>query len=99
MQGGMRVKRRYQPRGEQFAVVKEISGGSRVSALCEDGNVRMGRIIGKMKKRVWIRPNDLLIVVPWVVQSDKKCDVIYRYTGIEKDRLKRKNFIPEIVDI
>jgi len=95
----MRVRRPYKPKEEQFAIVKEISGGSRVSALCEDGNVRMGRIIGKMKKRVWIRPNDLLIVVPWVVQSDKKCDVIYRYTSVEKDRLKRKKFLPELMNI
>ena len=99
MELGMRVKLPYKPRNEQFAVVKEISGGSRVTALCEDGNVRMGRIIGKMKKRVWIRPNDLLIVRLWVIQSDAKCDVIYRYTGIEKERLKRKKLIPEIVNI
>jgi translation initiation factor 1A len=95
----MRARQPYKPKGELFAIVKEMSGGSRVSALCEDGHSRVGRIIGKMKKRVWIRPNDLLIVVPWVVQSDKRCDVIYRYTGIEKERLKRKGLLPELMDI
>ena len=95
----MRVKTPYKPKGELFAVVKDMVGGSRVSALCEDGHVRTGRIIGKMKKRIWIRPNDLLIVVPWVVQSDIKCDVVYRYTKTEKDRLKRKKLIPEVVNI
>ena len=52
---------------------------------------------GKMKKRVWIRPNDLLIVVPWVVQTDSKCDVVYRYTKSEKERLNKKNLVPEVV--
>ena len=93
----MRVKTPYKPKGELYAVVKEMVGGSRVSALCEDGKVRTGRIIGKMKKRVWIRPNDLLIVVPWVVQTDSKCDVVYRYTKSEKERLNKKNLVPEVV--
>jgi len=95
----MRVKTPYKPRGEMYAVVKEISAGSRAVVYCEDGNTRMGRIIGKLKKRVWIRANDLLIVVPWTVQSDKKCDIIYRYVITEKERLKKLNFIPEEMQI
>jgi translation initiation factor 1A len=95
----MRVKLPYKPRGEMFAVVKDMAGGSRASVFCEDGKVRMGRIIGKMKKRVWIRPNDLLVITPWSVQSDKKCDIIYRYTVTEKERLVKKKFIPEVLSI
>lgn len=34
----------------------------------------------KIKKKVWIREGDILIVVPWSFQDDK-CDIIYRYTG------------------
>ena len=34
---------------EQFAVVIEMSGGSRLKAMCEDGNTRMVRIGGRFK--------------------------------------------------
>jgi initiation factor 1A len=35
---------------EQFAVVIEMSGGSRLKAMCEDGKTRMVRIGGKFKR-------------------------------------------------
>tara|TARA_Y100001973_G_C5185206_1_gene327392 strand:+ start:781 stop:1068 length:288 start_codon:yes stop_codon:yes gene_type:complete len=91
----MRVKTPYKPRGEMYGLVKEMVGGSRVNVFCEDGKSRVGRIIGKMKKKVWIRPNDLVIIVPWTVQTDQKCDVIYRYIMTEKERLKKINAIPK----
>ena len=37
---------RLPKRGELLAVVGEMSGGSRFTALCEDGNSRMIRIGG-----------------------------------------------------
>ena len=35
---------------EQYAVVVEMSGGSRMRALCQDNKTRMIRIGGKLKK-------------------------------------------------
>ena len=51
------------PRGDmQFAVIREMQGGSRMSALCEDGNNRMIRIPGKLKRRMWCRVNDIILI-------------------------------------
>ena len=33
----------------------------------------------------------------FAVQSDSKCDIVYRYTVTEKERLNKKNFIPEVL--
>ena len=49
----------------QFAVVREMSGGSRMTALCEDGLTRMVRIPGKLKRRMWCRPNDRFSQRSW----------------------------------
>ena len=65
----------------------------RVKAKCMDGHVRVCRIRGKMKKRVWIRPNDILIVVPWEFQTDEKADIVWRYSRGEADYLRRKGFV------
>jgi len=89
----------YKPRGEMFGVVKELTGGSRMSVICEDGNTRMIRIPGKFKKKMWVRPNDLIILKPWMVQSDKKGDLVYRYIKTEKDSLIKKDKIPEMLII
>ena len=81
-----------------FAVAETFQGGSRLQLICEDGERRMGRIPGKLRRRMWVRENDLLIVVPWSFQ-DSKADVKFRYTPTQTSNLKRKGKIPEILDI
>ena len=94
----LRVTLPYKPKGEMFAVAETFQGGSRLQLICEDGERRMGRIPGKLRRRMWVRENDLLIVVPWSFQ-DSKADVKFRYTPTQTSNLKRKGKIPEILDI
>ena len=82
-------------RNEQFAVVREMSGGSRLLAMCEDGKMRMIRIGGKFKRRMWVRENDLILIKPWVVQSDAKADLVYRYLPTERKWILNRDIIPE----
>ncbi|MFP4051914.1 MAG: translation initiation factor eIF-1A [Thermoplasmata archaeon] len=84
--------------GQMFAIADKMLGGGRLRVVCEDGESRMGRIPGKLKKRMWIREGDLLIVNPWDFQ-DEKCDVEYRYTRTQIKYLKRRNQIPNEIDI
>ena len=88
---------RYPKRDEQFAVVTEMSGGSRFKALCADGHNRMIRIGGRLKKRMWVRESDLVIIKPWVIQTDKKADLVYRYLPTERNRILNK--IPQELNI
>ena len=85
----LRVTLPYKPKGEMFAVAETFQGGSRLQLICEDGERRMGRIPGKLRRRMWVRENDLLIVVPWSFQ-DSKADVKFRYTPTQTSNLKRK---------
>ena len=94
------IRRARTPKGGQlYAVVREMSGGSRMLAMCEDGHMRMIRIGGKFKKRMWCRAQDLIIIQPWVVQSEAKADLVYRYLPAERNWLKRNNKIPKELDI
>ena len=79
----------------QFAVIREFSGGSRFVALCEDGKNRMVRIPGKLKRRMWTRVNDIILIKPWVVQSDSKADLVYRYLPAERNWLYRRKMVPK----
>lgn len=92
-----KVKTPYKPKEELMAVVMEMSGGSRLKALCADGKKRMVRIRGKLKKKMWVRPYDFIIIKKWSVQADQKADLIYRYTKTELSFLQRKGLIPEIL--
>ena len=94
----LRVTLPYKPKGEMFGVAESFQGGSRLQVICEDGVRRMGRIPGKLRRRMWVRENDLLIVVPWSFQ-DSKADVKFRYTPTQTANLKRRGKIPDMLDI
>lgn len=78
--------------GEILAIVESMLGSNRVMLRCMDGKTRMGRIPGKMKKRIWVREGDLVIAVPWSFQ-DEKADIVWRYTGPQVDWLQRKGYM------
>jgi translation initiation factor 1A len=81
--------------GEIFGIAEQLLGASRIKVMCADGKSRMGRIPGKIKKRMWIREGDLLIIKPWDFQ-DNKADIIYRYTKTQSSSLKRKMLLPKM---
>ena len=83
---------------EMFAIADQILGGRRVRAVCEDGESRLARIPGKMRRRQWVRDGDLIIVWPWDFQ-DAKADVKHRYTKTQALYLSRKGVLPPDVDI
>tara|TARA_Y100000768_G_scaffold51261_1_gene33543 strand:- start:58 stop:720 length:663 start_codon:yes stop_codon:yes gene_type:complete len=96
--GKIRVKMPNRRINEMFALADQILGGRRVSILCEDGETRLARIPGKMRRRQWVREGDLIIVWPWDFQ-DSKADVKHRYTKTQAMYLSRKGVLPDDVDI
>ena len=94
----IRVKMPNRRINEMFALADQILGGRRVSVLCEDGETRLARIPGKMRRRQWVREGDLIIVWPWDFQ-DSKADVKHRYTKTQSMYLSRKGVLPDDVDV
>jgi len=83
---------------EMFAIADQILGGRRVRSICEDGETRLARIPGKMRRRQWVREGDLIVIQPWEFQ-DEKANVCMRYTKTQSLYLSRKGVLPEIVDL
>ncbi|MFX0007862.1 MAG: translation initiation factor eIF-1A [Promethearchaeota archaeon] len=99
-----RVKFPNRKAGEMFGRVVGVFGNDRMEVFCEDGKHRIGRIRGKIKKRVWIRIADLVIVNPWdwETQTDDKmgkCEITWRYMKHEISWLERNKKVPEILNI
>ena len=55
---------------EMFAIADMILGGRRVRSICEDGQTRLARIPGKMRRRQWVREGDLITLQPWEFQDE-----------------------------
>jgi len=84
--------------GEMFGVADQLLGASRIKIVCADGKSRMGRIPVKIRKRMWIREGDLVIVKPWEFQDDK-ADIMYRYTKTQASYLSRRKMLPKSLDV
>jgi translation initiation factor 1A len=76
--------------GEVLCIVEQMLGFDRLRVRCKDGFVRNCRIPGKIRKRLWVREGDVVIVRPWKVQGNEKGDILYRYTRAQLDALRRK---------
>lgn len=94
----VRVRMPSTRQGEIFGIADQLLGASRIRVMCADGKSRLGRIPGKLKKRMWIREGDLVIVKPWEFQDDK-CDIRHRYTKTESTYMSRRGVIPKAIDI
>ena len=76
-----------------LGVATRLLGFDRVLVKCQDGKERLCRIRGKMKRRVWIRTGDIVLVSPWDFQSDKRGDVIWRYTRAQAELLRKNGYL------
>lgn len=76
-----------------LGVAIKLLGFDRVLVKCQDSNERLCRIRGKMKRRVWIREGDIVLVSPWDFQSDKRGDVTWRYTRSQADTLRKNGYL------
>ncbi len=97
-EGYIRVRLPKAKDGELFGIADQLLGASHIKVMCADGKARMARIPGKLRKRMWIREGDLVVVKPWDFQ-DEKADVVHRYTKTEATYLSRKGMVPESVDV
>jgi translation initiation factor 1A len=76
-----------------LGVAIKLLGFDRILVKCQDGKERLCRIRGKMKRRVWIREGDVVLVSPWDFQSDKRGDLIWRYTKAQAEMLRKKGYV------
>jgi len=76
-----------------LGIVTKNLGYTRMNVKCQDGNRRLCRVRGKMKKRNWVREGDVVLVSPWDFQSDEKGDIIFRYTKNQARWLRGEGFL------
>ena len=79
--------------GDVLGIAVRLLGYDRIMVKCQDGHERLCRIRGKMKRRVWIRQGDVVLVSPWDFQSDKRGDILWRYTRAQADMLRRRGLL------
>jgi translation initiation factor 1A len=90
------IKPRLPEDFEVLGINEKLLGYDRVMVRCLDGFTRLCRIRSKMKRRVWVRVNDVVIVSPWDFQRDMRGDITYRYRRNQTAWLKNNGYLEEI---
>lgn len=83
-------------KGQHLAVVLNKMGYGRFKLYCSDGNERMGRIPGSKRRRMWVKNDDVVLIEPWDIQGDEKCEIIWHYSNAQKDWLEKKGYLDEL---
>ena len=69
-----------------YAFVREVNGHGHYRVFCNDGKERLGVLRGCMKRRVWVRCNDVVLVTTRDYQ-ESKADIVHKYGSDEVLRL------------
>ena len=85
------------PRGKQtLGILDQRLGASRMRVRCLDGKVRICRVPGRLKRKLWVREGDVLLIEPWELGGDEKGDVIFKYRPNQVYWLKKNNYLKEL---
>ena len=86
------------PQGKEIlGIVQQRLGASRMRISCLDGKERICRIPGRLRRRLWVREGNVVIVEPWELGGDKSGDVVYKYRSkAEVNFLKKKGYLKNI---
>lgn len=73
-------------------------GGDYLLVKCVDGIDRKARIPGKLRRKVWIKEGDIVLVGLWDYNSDKG-DIVHKYARNEINKLVERGILSkEFVD-
>lgn len=92
-EGEFKVTRAKLPRGrEVIGVIEERLGGNKMRVSCFDKKVRNCRVPGRLRRRLWLRPNDIVIIEPWEL-DDSRGDVLFKYPSNQIQWLRKNGYL------
>ena len=62
-----------------------------------DGKTRNCRVPGRYKRKLWLRPKDIVLITPWEY-DDNKGDIIYKYSKTAINQLRKKGILDSLTE-
>ena len=96
----MEIQRTPMPRdGQVLGICDQRLGGSHLRVRCLDGKTRICRIPGRLKRTLWVRENDILLIEPWELGGDAKGDVVFKYRTLQAEVLRRRGLLKALESV
>jgi len=85
---------------QEYGKIVRAMGNGRFDIDCFDGKNRMGILAGKMRKKIWVNKDDIVLFSKWeFTTDDEKCSIIHKYSIDEVKRLQKENEFPKNINI
>ena len=87
------IQRAKLPKGKEvIGIIEQRLGGNRMNVNCTDGKTRNCRVPGRLRRKLWLRPEDVVIIEPWEL-DDAKGDVLFKYRPNQIAWLRKNNYL------
>ncbi len=86
------VRARLPKEGEFIGIIEQRLGGNKMMVNCLDGKSRNCRVPGRLKRKLWLRPEDAVIIAPWEL-DDTRGDVIFKYNPNQVVWLRKNGYL------
>jgi len=81
------------PRGKEvIGIIEQRYGGNKMMVGCLDGKQRNCRVPGRLRRKLWLRPNDVVIIEPWELDNTRG-DVLFKYRPNQIYWLRKKGYL------
>ncbi|MBU2612101.1 MAG: translation initiation factor eIF-1A [Nanoarchaeota archaeon] len=81
------------PKGrEVIGIIEQRYGGNKMKVNCLDGKDRVGRVPGRLKRYLWLRPGDVIIIEPWEMDNEKG-EILLKYKPNQIAWLKKNGYL------
>ncbi|MEM3074579.1 MAG: translation initiation factor eIF-1A [Candidatus Pacearchaeota archaeon] len=84
------------PRGKELVgLIDQRVGGSRMLVKCSDRKTRNCKVPGRLRRNLWLREGDYVIIQPWEF-DDSKGDILFKYSPAAIEQLREKGLLKGI---
>ena len=76
-----------------LGIAVKMLGVDRVMVNCQGSSESLCRVRGKLKRHVWMREGDIVLVSPWDFQTEAKGDIFWRYRQNQSGWFRSHNYL------
>jgi len=92
-----KIRVKFPRQNQIIGLIDQRVGGSRMLVKCTDGKTRNCRVPGRLRRALWLREGDYVIVEPWEFDNDKG-NIVFKYNLGDVSVLRNRGMLNGIGD-
>jgi len=92
-----KIRVRFPRQNQIIGLIEQRVGGSRMLVKCTDKKTRNCKVPGRLRRGLWLREGDYVIIEPWEFDNDKG-NILFKYNPGDISVLKSRGMLDGIDD-